>query len=402
MGKDVNKQLNRLLLLIVALAATHTQMVAQAGALPIGMDKRLIINGTLSLDSLTRLVHRQTHVRFSFNSVRVKGSKQVPFVKGRYTVAEVLRYVQQNTSLYWSYYNGYIIFQDNPTLTTNRVAFNGLENRQQSVKNSLKRTNSKLVITRGKASTSIKKDNPLPTKQVPVITYQLRSPNHLPAILLKRDMPLQPITSLQKRITAETTSPPTAANKKRSAPVRKKGWRSAYVQTGMFATDVLYTNVTAEAGINALHLTLSAGTNYPLRSWGIGLASIVKEGDKSYWQVAANVNFIGRQFTVLDTVEKAIYVDGTFYRAGLYFGRDIGSSRWQFKLGANFYLMHTRYSMANGPRRVADLPYKISQNEDALWLLKPPFLLSNNFDVQRYDNIKKWIGFSAGFYFRIF
>jgi hypothetical protein len=68
----------------------------------------------ITLDSLTQYVHRRSKIRFSFNSTKVKGDKVINLKKGIYTIELLLQQIRKNTSLYYSMYNGYVIFQDNP------------------------------------------------------------------------------------------------------------------------------------------------------------------------------------------------------------------------------------------------------------------------------------------------
>jgi hypothetical protein len=68
----------------------------------------------ITLDSLTKYVHSHSKIRFSFNSSKVKGSKLINVKKGTYDIELLLQQIQKNTSLYYSMFNGYVIFQDNP------------------------------------------------------------------------------------------------------------------------------------------------------------------------------------------------------------------------------------------------------------------------------------------------
>jgi hypothetical protein len=70
--------------------------------------------GTITLDSLTKFVHQRSGVRFSFNSSKVKGSKLIAFPRSAYSLQAILQHIRKTTSLYYSYYAGYIVFQDNP------------------------------------------------------------------------------------------------------------------------------------------------------------------------------------------------------------------------------------------------------------------------------------------------
>ncbi|MBO9202987.1 MULTISPECIES: hypothetical protein [Niastella] len=68
----------------------------------------------ITLDSLTKFVHSHSSIRFSFNSSKVKGDKMINLKKGTYSIGLLLQEIRKNTSLYYTRYNGYVIFQDNP------------------------------------------------------------------------------------------------------------------------------------------------------------------------------------------------------------------------------------------------------------------------------------------------
>ena len=72
------------------------------------------LNGRITLDSLIRYVHRLSGMRFSFNSTKVKGSTEINFQKKDYSFPELLERIKKTTSIYYTFYNGYVIFQDNP------------------------------------------------------------------------------------------------------------------------------------------------------------------------------------------------------------------------------------------------------------------------------------------------
>ncbi|MBS1509887.1 MAG: hypothetical protein JST86_03550 [Bacteroidetes bacterium] len=88
----------------------HHQLAGQNKPGPI-----FSVTGTVTLDSLTRYVHRISGIRFSFNSTVVNGSKLISFPAHRpYSLDALLQQIKKTTSLYYSFYNGYVIFQDTP------------------------------------------------------------------------------------------------------------------------------------------------------------------------------------------------------------------------------------------------------------------------------------------------
>jgi hypothetical protein len=79
------------------------------------------IGGKISLDSLTKLLHKSNGIRLSFNSIKVKGSKEINFKKGSYSLLEILKEIRLTTSLYYSFFSGYIIFQDHAPKQQNQT-----------------------------------------------------------------------------------------------------------------------------------------------------------------------------------------------------------------------------------------------------------------------------------------
>lgn len=59
-------------------------------------------------------MHSRSKIRFSFNSTKVKGDNLINLKKGAYTIELLLQQIRNSTSLYYSMFNGYVIFQDNP------------------------------------------------------------------------------------------------------------------------------------------------------------------------------------------------------------------------------------------------------------------------------------------------
>jgi len=92
------------------------------------------LHGKISLDSLKDFVHLSSNVRFSFNSSKVKGSKEIYFSKGYYSLPALLRHISKTTSLYYAVYNGYIVFGDHPPRAGNMNTTATAESKQRIAK----------------------------------------------------------------------------------------------------------------------------------------------------------------------------------------------------------------------------------------------------------------------------
>lgn len=76
------------------------------------------LKGNITLDSLTRYIHRNSGVRMAFNSSKIKGSKIVHFPPGNYSFSEVLHCLGKATGLLYNSYKGYVIFKEAEKKTT--------------------------------------------------------------------------------------------------------------------------------------------------------------------------------------------------------------------------------------------------------------------------------------------
>jgi hypothetical protein len=109
----INKSLSALFVLLLLTACGSSFAQNKSGA-PGNQRVQFHFDKPITLDSLTRYVHSNSRIRFSFNSTKVKGTKLIELKKGNYSIEQLLQQIRQNTSLYYSMYNGYVIFQDNP------------------------------------------------------------------------------------------------------------------------------------------------------------------------------------------------------------------------------------------------------------------------------------------------
>jgi hypothetical protein len=109
----IKKSLSALFILIFLTACGNSFAQNKSGA-PGNQRVQFHFDKPITLDSLTRYVHSTSRIRFSFNSTKVKGTKLIDLKKGTYSIEQLLQQIRKNTSLYYSMYNGYVIFQDNP------------------------------------------------------------------------------------------------------------------------------------------------------------------------------------------------------------------------------------------------------------------------------------------------
>lgn len=186
-------RISRTLLACCFILSSQVFCLAQKQLSPHQGKNNFYLNGTITLDSLTRYVHRKSGMRFSFNSSKVNGSKVINFPPGNYSFSMLLRRLQKTTSLSFTIYKGYVIFSDHPALPNHPTS----RNRQQIPANTQKGDSSSL-----KYFTQIAPSNPPSAVQLPSAPPAAASPNSIPP------------ASVPSAVARLNTVPPAAANHK--------------------------------------------------------------------------------------------------------------------------------------------------------------------------------------------
>jgi hypothetical protein len=401
MEKAASKNWGMALLVLVVLLSPRAS----------AQSRSVSLSGSISLDSLTRYVHRHTGIRFSFNSSKVKGNKQIGFPAGKYSLEKLLVHIKQKTSLYYSMYRGYVIFQDNPPVKkdppTNPPKKPALKNgtRQPAIaapKKRIQKTKA-TVVAATNSDTAKTAASILPKDQMllppPVATTDT-------ALRLNASVVVADSTGKGDTLTPAVIRQPVTENvgKPAAAPKKRSPWLTWYSHVGVSVNEIVYTGLTYEGGVQRLHLIFSAGTTNGLFMWRAGLGSVVKQNDRSQWQVNAMLSFIGKNITIAtDTAglpDKEGKIRGMMYSAGFVWCKQF-SPKWALRIGPSFNLLHTKYFLSGNAASVSDFPRSFARNEEQLYLVRPPLLLKNTFDAAKPSNSKTWIGGTVGIYYNI-
>lgn len=404
-ARGVIKNHTILLTVFVLLMTACVKLSAQTNKPP--FNNSLFIEGKISLDSLIRYVHIHTGMRFSFNSGKIKSSKIISFPKGKYSLNQVLLHIKKTTSLYYALFKGYVILQDNPLKENkDKIAISSTY-KQQSI-NINKRTYNKKIKSEKYNSFTAKVIQPLSkysTNLKPIIVAAslpqtdsifsnklIDSSGNINVSYISKDSILNNSRQSIKSIVTAKENPTKEDRPK---------WFMPYSQIGLFVSEIMYTNLSFEIGIRPVHFIFSLGTNYQISGWKIGIGSIFKSTEQSQWQANASVSFLKRNLPSGDTIFKTLTVKGKLYNGAIQWGKDF-SSKWQIKIGSSFNILRTEYYYKDKLTPVSGLPQPVDNFENSVYLVRPPFLLKNTFDINKYSNIKTWIGINIGIYYKLF
>jgi|GEM_PF-1859733 len=385
---------------------------------------RLPLQGRLSLDSLTNYVHSHTGIRFSFNSGKIKGNTIVAFPKGVYSIDRILQHIHQTTGLYYQSYKNYIIFREKPFKTPAApVASTHPAVRTTTIHHPPVSHTQQVPLPQPSLDTAKKTTGGSGTSHLPrlqdtataagklTLTKDTLTPNNTvtaiqsnpPSGSLDTTIHIPPVPRAKDTlaVTKQLQRPPVATDVKE--PASRKPFH-AYVQAGVFATEVLYANAGIEAGIRPIHLLLSWATDFHISGPRIGLGSIIKTDETTQWQVNASVCFLQTDYVVdsLGTGNALFTVKGKLYSTGVNWCKQVGE-KWVFKAGLSLNLLSSVYYKNGNKASINGWLYNANPDKilHLLNLNPPPLLVTNNFNRTSPDNIKTWVGLSIGFYYQL-
>lgn len=393
--KDVNKEYCCIIVSFLIVMIAQLPLHARQSPVPAQHhSKSLVLEGTMSLDSLTRYVHLQTGIRFSFNSRKVKGSTHIQFPKGLYTQKRLLEYIKKTTRLSYTLFKGYVIFTDRPI-------------EKKTAPGEAAAVPAKKKEPPKPVSTSPRKKEP-PHSVLPQPADPPAPKGSLPVAAVIIDTAVKPNTSsvslpaLRRTIKLRRSNPAISINNPAAGREGKSFSPGAFhFRSGLHVSELLFPAVSMEAGVERIHLTFSAGTNFRLLMWGAGIGSILAGSEKSEWQVNASVNFLKKNdgFTgIRDTLKKNFTMKGQLFSAGISWNRFIGE-QWLVKIGPTFNLLRTKFYVKGEPATPLSISKEPGAGEAGFKLLNPPILLRNTYREDAVANNKTWIGLKVGIYY---
>jgi hypothetical protein len=196
---------------------------------------------------------------------------------------------------------------------------------------------------------------------------------------------------------------PPGRNRSKSIGVNngEPGHSILLLRTGSFANEALYVNAGIEAGIRPVYLLFSAGSNFHVTSWHIGL------GTTAFTLSDVPIHFTAAYSPLHTSINpdsgqrsNSVVVKGQQYDLGIS-GYIHTGQNWGFKAGISWNLLRTGYYENGIPVTPGKYAYT-GQNLDKLfYLLRPPLKVVNTFNVNSSSNIKMWPGISIGFFYSL-
>lgn len=384
--KIVNKIISSLLLSACCTFLLQLHLCAQSNSGIQKMNRTVYLDGRIALDSLTRYVHRQTGIRFAFNSGIITG-KNIRFSKGWYGEQSLLQHICKETGLTYRKLGKYIVFKKTvpvgkkePDLTTR--------------------------IT--------KKDKGTSVVPVPVLNDSLQHRNITASpvkITLPSDTNIVSNTNaivlpgwkrtISKLAARKRLAPDFGGNDKdRSGGFQLQG---LHLRAGLSFSEMAYPELNVEAGWKRLHLIVNAGTNYKLFTPGLGMGSVLFRTENTEWQIYAGINFLKKDASLVirDTMKNDFRINGKMYTGGISCSYYV-NERWLIRAGVHFSLLHTTYSFKGKPATPAEIAGNQEPAEQQFRLWNSSFMLNRSFNQNSSSGSQSWIGCKLGLYFNFF
>ncbi|WP_133994857.1 hypothetical protein [Dinghuibacter silviterrae] len=268
----------------------------------------LFLSGDITLDSLTRLVHRTSDIRFSFDARKIRSDQVIHFYAGRYSLNCLLVAIRGATDLTFVRYREHIIFRHkHPGLTG--------------------------VNTAGFAAPSADETGEAPPAEAGA------DPEVAAAF--------QPV--LSSPTPAEGAPAKVGGHHSTGGGLRLFGsWNlfkghSWYAGLDLGMSTAMFLNPHLEAGFRRLYLIAGWQTNGPLSGWAAGLGSIVFERDRGLLRVSVTA---GPVFDSMDR-ERGLTLRDMLYSVSATWSERFGK-HWALGVGLDFSYLKTEFQDQEG------------------------------------------------------
>jgi len=347
-------------------------------------------------------IYAQSSISFSYNSKKINDQQKIKITERRITVYNAMASVKKNTGIKYRIIGNHIILLP------------GSPGNKKKPKKEPVPEETIVILSKATDPENIKElkeaDVFIPTKGIVDMNIKadlsfLSQPGATSTTISDRDDKwIDPYNTLNSTREEEKAFKP-GNNSKLSLKDQ------LLFQAGISVDEIYYLNPTLHAGFNFLYATASYNLlgKYPHFRFGIGSSLKVNDSWRLHLNIstgpAQNAGFNTIQITdstYVDEEESWIYIYSPLtIRAKSRLDRITVGTEWKatsylsVAAGATLNLLRTTYEAGDNKIRLSDytLPADINPEEDYI-AIKPPYVISSNFDLQRPNNTRLWIGFN--------
>lgn len=364
-----------------------------SGQSAINLQKKISITAnTIQLDSLLRVITRQSGAKFSINTRKFPASKPIAIKDHSPTIAKLLQVIKQTTGVYYATLGDHIILLDNPPSA--KKAPTSTVNKKPAPAPAHKTNYVKSKPTAPVKKVTVINTAPAPLQSKPgVESGSLIKPDSIalkpkPDTTFKQALPVDKPPVRKKTVTANNKpTPPANDDKERSGILN-----NLFAKTGVSADDLFYCNPSIQIGHPYLYGIASYSTNFNISGFRYGLGASIPLSNS--WKLHLQLT-TGNLSSKVDTMTLHWEYKTQLHRAGLIAETDLGE-HFKLQFGPIFNLMKMTF-YRNGQKAAPGLPTEYIDRK--FNLLKPIYAFTNTFSPSVAKSTKSWIGLQVSIFY---
>jgi len=405
---------------IIFLITTAIKGNAQQGT--INLNKPVVVQATyIQLDSLLRLITKQTGAKFSLNSRKFPSTRSIHINQHKQTIEDLLQTIKRNTGVYYALLGDHIILLDNPppvkksdpvatikkphTVPTRLPAASSTSqtrppsNKPTTVKPAATISKSQLQPA---AADTIKKataehETPAGKNDITAAdnltnkadTDTLKKPS---TTLVLNDSTINK-PAAKNRTTAGYSNNPASKNK--PAKERNSILSGLFVKPGFSTDDVFYVNPTVHIGHTWLYGIASWSTNFKINGFRYGVGSSIPFNED--WRLHLQFT-TGTYFSsVINTISMKWEFKTELLKAGIIAEKKL-NDRFSLQFGPVLNIM--RLTFYRNGEKTSPRVTEESANK-SFTLIRPIYTLSDNYSMQNIQSTKLWVGLQVSFFYNL-
>lgn len=373
-----------------------------------GQDQLLTLPpATIRLDSLSSILAHKTGFVLSFNAGEINPGTKMTFLDTKVKLDTLLSYLHQHYQLTHKMIGNHIIlFKDSSSDKKEQITAKTYKSRlpqgkpniavkEEAAVVHLKKEIKLLPITalpNTKTGTLFRSPSPSLPKEVGNI---LIKQNRIPLINSGKSSSYPE----RKLILASDKSDAAEKPKKISNARLSKGSDGFYAAAGLTTSDVLYMNPQIKIGLPWLFASASWETNFKASGFFYGLGTSVKLSDHWDIQLSASSGTLAKDFRWPTPTSDTIGRMKTRLARIDILGKIHLSKRLVLQFGPILNFMKSKYSLRDSS--IANsFPPSGDVSKD-IFILNPPYTLSNSYKKKTGTNKKMWVGIQIGIFYTL-
>lgn len=398
----------------IFLITTVIKSKAQQGS--INLHKPVVVQATyIQLDSLLRLITKQTGAKFSLNSRKFPANRSILINQHKQTIEDLLQTIKRNTGVYYALLGDHIILLDNPPpvkksdpVATNKKPYTVPARLPAKTSTSQSRLPSNKPTTVKPAATIRKSQSPVTTTdtankkitaepETPAGKKDITTSDNLTnkagtATLAHKDSTIKK-PAAKSRTTAGNNNP---ASKNKPEKERPSIISDLFVKPGFSADDVFYVSPTLHIGHPYLYGIASWSTNFKISGFRYGAGSSISFNED--WRLHLQFTTGSYSSSAADTANLHWEFKTKLHKAGILLEKKL-NDQFSIQFGPVLNIMQLTF-YRNGEK--ASPGFTEEKVNKKFTLIRPIYTLSDNYTPNNVKSTKFWVGLQVSILYNLY